>query len=83
MELEKLKSFDEWMRAERGDLYNQLVMDYIHKYKRKLGRDNVALIMEDDTKYILPMEIEYKEFIKFLKENEIQIEDIKEIAEID
>lgn len=83
MKLDKLMNFDEWMRAERGDLYNELVMDYIHKYKRKLGRDNVALIMEDDTTYILPMKIEFNEFIKFLKENEIQIEDIKEIAEID
>ncbi|WP_252238548.1 hypothetical protein [Clostridium sp. VAP51] len=82
MKLEKLKSYDEWMRTERGDIFNELAMDYTHKYKRELGKDNLEMVMKDNTRYILPMNITKIDFNNILKENNISSNDIKEINEI-
>lgn len=82
MKLEKLKSYDEWMRTERGDIFNELIYDYIYEYKWGLRKDNVLMVMEDDTRYIIPIKIQYNDFINLLKDNGIEIKNIKEIREI-
>ncbi|EES48716.1 hypothetical protein NE172_06380 [Clostridium botulinum] len=82
MKLEKLKSYDEWMRTERGDIFNELAMDYTHKYKRELGKDNLEMVMKDNTRYIFPTNITKIDFNNILKENNINNNDIKEINEI-
>lgn len=82
MGLEKLKGYEEWMRSERSDIFNELIYDYIHEYKCGLAEDNVVMVMNDDTRYIVPRRIQYNDLIKLLKENEIEIQKIKEIREI-
>lgn len=75
--LEQLKGFEDWMRAERGDIFEELVEEYI-EYKRELSRDNICLEMEDKTRYIVP-NIPANKIIELLKENNIEIKNIKRI----
>ena len=65
------------MRAERGDIFEELVGEYI-EYRRELGRDNICLEMVDETRYIVP-NIQVNKIIELLKENTIEIKNIKRI----
>lgn len=85
MKLEKLKGFENWMIAEKGAEFEKLVEDIFEKflreyieYKNELNRNNICLEMADETRYIVP-NIPVNKIIELLKENNIEIKNIKRI----
>lgn len=77
MKLEKLKGYEEWIMNERSYIYEKLLDEYC-EYKESLDKDNICLAMEDETRYIVP-NMTLNNFLKTLKENNIEIKNIKRI----